>query len=400
MTTASGANARPNAKKSSFIGGLLQTLLILLITLTLVAVFLEIGLRIFAPQIVNPLSGLFQPDTAAGYRLRPNVAVHYRSSEADVTFHTNEAGLRDMPNASPPTAERTMLVLGDSFTFGMNVQDSQAFPDRMASMLAPAGGQQWKVLNAGVFGYGTDNEAAWLEEYGWQQKPTVVVVGFFVGNDVKDVMIGITKTVATADGRLVAADVSKQAMDRGEEDQSQGSSKSSGVRGWLENNSHAYLFLRSLWYNTLGKGKSKAAKLTIFDAASFYRKSIPPEIESGWDKTFDILRKMQEACKAHGAQLVLVAIPTREQVYPKSWDEVKAQFALNESDFDLTVPQQKLQAFATTRSIPYVDLLPAFKAKNSNDGLYFHVDRHWTAAGHDLAAQTIVDGLKQQGLVK
>jgi hypothetical protein len=400
MANASSETAPVASRQGSFLSGLLQNLLVLLITLALIAVFLEAGLRLFAPQIVQPISGLFQPDPAAGYRLRSNAGVHYRSSEADVTFHTEStAGMRVVPTPAAPVEGRTMLVLGDSFTFGMNVQDDQALPSRVQALANGGGGQSWRVLNAGVFGYGTDNEAAWLGEYGWQQNPSIVVVGFFVGNDVKDVMLGINKTLATEDGRLVAAGTSKQAMDRGEEDAQQGGTNG-GIKGWLESNSHAYLFLRSLWYNTLGKGKSKPSTLTIFDAPSFYRKAVPPEIEAGWQKTFGVLEQMRDDCQAHGARLVLVAIPTREQVYPQSWADVKTQFALDESQFDLDLPQRRLAAFASEQTIPYVDLLPDFRAQSSNPNLYFRIDRHWTPAGHDLAAQVIVRELEKQNLLK
>src|SRR4051794_22491639 len=116
--------------RGSFVKGLLQNLLVVAITLVLIAVFLEVGLRLFAPQIVSPLSGLFVSDPQTGYRLRPAVAVHYRSSEADVTFHTDEMGMR-LPDTSDAPGAPKVLALGDSFTFGMNVQDDQTYPALM-----------------------------------------------------------------------------------------------------------------------------------------------------------------------------------------------------------------------------------------------------------------------------
>jgi lysophospholipase L1-like esterase len=398
---AAGAAGPVARNRRSLLSGLLQNLLVLLITFVLIAVFLEIGLRLFAPQVQESLSGLFTPDTAAGYRLRSDVSVHYRSPEADVTFNTEgTAGLRRVPGPPVPAGAKTLLALGDSFTFGMNVADGEAFPARLAAALNGDAAPRWNVLNAGVFGYGTDNEAAWLDEHGWAYKPNVVLVGFFVGNDVKDVMLGITKTVATADGRLVAAEASKQAMDRGEDDNNAQPS-GGGVKGWLEKNSHAYLFLRSVWYNTFGKASSsKPTKLTAFDAASFYLKDVPPEIAAGWDKTFGALRAMKEDCDRHGATLLLVAIPTREQVYPRSWEDVKKQFALDESQVDLALPQQKLGAFAKEAGIAYVDLLPDFKAQEDTLPLYLSLDRHWTAAGHTLAAEVIAREMAKMGLTK
>src|SRR4051794_35323510 len=116
------------ARRSSCLSTLLQTLLIVLITLALIAIFLGIGLRLFAPQIVAPLSGLFTPDPQAGYRLRSNATVPYRPSEANVTFHTGgDPGMRVVPPATPANANHTILNIGDSFTFGMNVQDDWSY---------------------------------------------------------------------------------------------------------------------------------------------------------------------------------------------------------------------------------------------------------------------------------
>jgi hypothetical protein len=392
---------RPVPRRTSCMGALLQGILVILITLVLIAVLLEIGLRFFAPQIVPPLSGLFRPDPVAGYSLRPAVSVHYRSSEADVTFHTNSVGERIVPGYDQSKATNSMVALGDSFTFGMNVQDDQAFPALLNARYNKEGAPQYKVANGGVFGYGTDNEAGWLKEYGWQNNPKVVLVGFFVGNDVKDVMLGITKTVATDDGRLVAAGTSVQAMNRTDEDQGQVTSSSTGVKGWLENNSHAYLFLRNLWYNTLGKGTTKTSKLTVFDAASFFERQVPPEIEAGWQKTFDVLTQIQQDCQAHGAQMVLVGIPAREQVYPSAWNDVKTEFGLKDEDFDLTLPEQRLADFASKHQVAYIDLLPDFKTASASEGnLYFQVDRHWTAKGQALAADAIGRELEKRGIVK
>src|SRR5437588_8348739 len=142
------------ARRTSCLGALGQNLLIVLITLALIAIFLEIGLRLFAPQIVAPLSGLFTPDPQAGYRLRSNATVHYRSSEADVTFHTGgDPGMRVVPPSTPANSGHTILNIGDSFTFGMNVQDDWSYSSRMKTALATQNGG-WNVLNAGVFGYG------------------------------------------------------------------------------------------------------------------------------------------------------------------------------------------------------------------------------------------------------
>jgi hypothetical protein len=310
----------------------------------------------------------------------------------------NAQGLREPAPVGPPAAGHTrLLALGDSFTFGMGVNAEQAFPRLLDGSLA-ADGSPVEPVNAGVFGYGTDNEAAWLRTYGWPLQPKIVLVGFFVGNDVKDVMLGMDKTTVDAAGRLVATDKSRAAMAAGD-DAAGETPQGGGLKGWLEQNSHAYLFLRGLYYNAVAP-KAKAQQPTIFDAASFFLLAEPPEIAAGWDKTTALLDAMRADAQAHGATLVVVAIPAREQVQDSSWTEMQTQFALAADQVQRDRPQQKLAAWQARTGAPLIDLLPAFRAAGQSTKLYFRTDRHWTPAGHQLAATTIRSELVRLGLFK
>src|SRR5438552_3204684 len=94
----------------------------LAITGVLILGLLEIALRLFAPQIVPPISGLFVADPAAAYRLKPGAQVPFRFAEGSTTFAVNAQGLREDHPVGPPAAGTTrLLCLGDSFVFGMGV---------------------------------------------------------------------------------------------------------------------------------------------------------------------------------------------------------------------------------------------------------------------------------------
>lgn len=373
-----------------------EGLAVLAITGVMLLVLLEIGLRVFAPQIVPPLGGLFVADPATGYRLKPNVQVPFRFAEGSTVFVTNDQGLREAAHLGPPAPDHPRLLnLGDSFTFGMGVNADQAFPALLGGV--PLAGGPAESVNAGVFGYGTDNEAAWLRTYGWELQPRVVLLGFFVGNDVKDTMLGMDKTTVDAEGRLIATDTSKQAMQGAEAAESDTAQTGGGLKGWFENNSHAYLFLRNIW---AGLRPVKPRAPTVFDAASFFLKAEPSDITAGWDKTLGVLDTMRADVQAHGAQLVVVAIPAREQVQDKSWREMQAQFGLREDQLQRDLPQTHLAAWAARTGTPYLDLLPAMRAAGQTQALYFRTDRHWTVAGHALAAKGIKDYLAQPGVLK
>ncbi|MGI8586237.1 MAG: SGNH/GDSL hydrolase family protein [Chloroflexia bacterium] len=388
----------PAPARKSRLRALAQALLVVAITAILILGLLEVALRIFAPQIVPPLGGLFVADKDTSYRLKPGAQVAFRFAEGDTTFDINSQGLRESATIGPPAAGTTrVLCIGDSFAFGMGVNAAQAFPHLLNGAKA-ADGTSVESINAGVFGYGTDNEAAWLKTYGWALQPKIVLVAFFVGNDVKDVMLGMDKTTVDAEGRLVATDKSKQAM-AGDPGEATAPAKGGGIKAWLEQNSHAYIFLRNLYYKVFSPAV-KVQKPTVFDAASFYLKAEPPDIAAGWSKTTALLDSMRADARAHGAQIVVVAIPTREQVHDNYWQEMKAQFGLSDDALQRDLPQQKLAAWSAQSGTPLIGLLPSFQAAGKDKLLYFRTDRHWNADGHVLAAEQIRAAMVRLGLFK
>jgi hypothetical protein len=79
---------------------------------------------------------------------------------------------------------------------------------------------------------------------------------------------------------------------------------------------------------------------------------------------------------------------------------MQTQFGLREDQLQRDLPQTHLAAWAARSGTAYLDLLPAMRAAGQTQPLYFRTDRHWTAAGHALAAGVIKDYLTQPGVLK
>lgn len=94
-----------------------------------------------------PPPGYSTFDAALGWTARPGHV------SADGTIHVNAQGLRATREyaATRPTGVRRVLACGESFTFGEEVADGEAWSARLEA-LVPA----LEVLNYGVGGYGTD----------------------------------------------------------------------------------------------------------------------------------------------------------------------------------------------------------------------------------------------------
>jgi lysophospholipase L1-like esterase len=148
------------------------------------AIGIEIALRLLLGTAVpgldnNPLIGTFQ--SASEIRLAPNPQF---ATDANGFWVANAArdginpdGYRSPPLDEPARGRKTLLVLGDSFTWGMSAAPlSEAYPDR----LRRAG---YKVCNLGIPGLATVQYRAQAERYIPQLKPDAVCLFFYTGND-------------------------------------------------------------------------------------------------------------------------------------------------------------------------------------------------------------------------
>jgi hypothetical protein len=101
-------------------------------------------------------------------------------------------------------------------------------------------------------------------------------------------------------------------------------------------------------------------------------------------------------------RLAVVIIAAPEQVYPERWAAVlAANPAMKPQPWDLDAPNRQLATFLEQAGIPYLDLLPVFRAAAAQPGtpsLHFRHDGHWTPIGHQLAARAIASFLRGQGL--
>ncbi|MGB0579989.1 MAG: SGNH/GDSL hydrolase family protein [Limisphaerales bacterium] len=118
-------------------------------------------------------------DPVLGWRNIP----HFEASTFGYPLSINSKGLRDReyPYEKPAGVKR-ILVLGDSFAWGYGVGDEHIFTEVLEEKLA-GGEQKWDVINAGVSGYGTDQEYLFLKNEGLKYQPDVVLLAFYLRND-------------------------------------------------------------------------------------------------------------------------------------------------------------------------------------------------------------------------
>ena len=285
---------------------LLPNLLLVLVTLAVTGAIGELVVRIaFKQQTV--LFPRYHTDYRYGdYTLRgirPASEFWHTSADGSWRFVTNNRGLRDSRNFAyeKPLGVTRVLSLGDSHTQGYEVRQDSTFSAVLERYL-DAHSVRAQVLNAGVSGFSTAEELAYLVSEGYKYKPDVVVVGFYA-NDFED----------NLKAGLFGLDEKGQVVEKSH-------SHLPGVRiqnviyaipgvRWLSENSYFY----SLAFN--GVWAFFKAKL---ESAAKFEKSVASASDSSkyeTDLTVALLERMGRFCSERNIRLIVVDIPSMPGLY-------------------------------------------------------------------------------------
>lgn len=101
-----------------------------------------------------------------------------------VWVRTNNFGMRDTePVPLDDDSVFRIVVLGDSFTFGYRVTGEETYPSVLEARLNQGYDEkQFDVLNMGVSGYNTQDEALVLEHKGLAWKPDLIILGYVLND--------------------------------------------------------------------------------------------------------------------------------------------------------------------------------------------------------------------------
>ena len=131
----------------------------------------------------------------------PGLVTYLAEFKQEVTF--NSLGMRDREHARKKAeGTKRVLVLGDSFMEALQVSFEESFPHRLESRLRETLNPRVDVINCSVSGWGQDAQLAYLQKYGRDLKPDLILVAMTLHNDVLDNMQG--RFYSMAQGRLVS----------------------------------------------------------------------------------------------------------------------------------------------------------------------------------------------------
>jgi GDSL-like lipase/acylhydrolase family protein len=133
----------------------------------------------FAVATRSELGEAYQFDAELGWLPVPNAAAQHTTGNRTISVKHNSLGLRERELSD--IAAPTILFLGDSFTYGYDAEMNERFSDLLQKELP-----QYGIVNAGVSGYGTDQQFLLMKRLWNDIRPKLVVLTFCVDNDRDD----------------------------------------------------------------------------------------------------------------------------------------------------------------------------------------------------------------------
>lgn len=368
---------------------LLIRLPVVLAAAALSLIFLEVAWRVYeylspadaAPPV--PLHVL--TDSPALYGLNPE--------HPDISAQ----GLRDDEAAIPkPEGVFRVLVLGDSVAYGSSVPRGDTFANRLERVLRERPGAA-EVINAGVMGYTPYNELQFYLRDGRRFGADVVLVAFCM-NDVANPRLhwgdapGVKFPPEAIPNQTYDREHVLPRVRQSEDEKKRPSPQAAGPP--LLRHSRLYGALRNAAARVFHrKNKNWADRGAGFPTYVTGEDTLSIEVlldrntpEWLWlASTYDRLR---EAATADGAAFVVVLFPLAYQL-----DEGYPFF-----------PQERIKDYCRERSVPCLDLLPAFRRHAKED--IFVLDKeghddiwHLTDYGHRVTAEEIEKFMREKGLV-
>jgi len=328
--------------------------------------------------LIRKLEGLWEPDDDLLLKLRPGLDVHiWEHPEFDFNIRTNQMGLRDGEQKQPAP----IAAIGDSFTFGFGVEASESWPEQLQQK------SQMRVANLGWAGWSSYVYPATIRRYAIPFESNVWIWMFY-SNDLPESHSAYEFYSSGVDNYL---DWAPEARFNLTEMRFPYNSRLLQALVAFSNPE-----LRYLPGSGDGEFDVMGTKMRYSPYAWETTDPTDPAVKSGWILTEEALVHAHTLALEYEASLVLVFAPNREHVYWRYLESAMPGFDVKQLD-DV---ETRLRAFCAANEIPYLDLLPAFRAQ-ADEGkiLYFPGDGHWLPSGHSLAAEEIYRFLVQEKLI-
>lgn len=355
-------------RQYTHVGRVVLGMAVVLVTL------LEVSLRACPPQLLptamqhwltaqrsigHPALGALERPQATGLFVGPDFRVPYRT---DTQGFYN---LQPWPDAAD------IVVVGDDMTVGYGVDTAHAWPALIAQTIAPN-----QVLNLALRDAGPMQYARAYALFGVPRQPRVLLVGLSLTDDGQDAVlferwqragVGRNYRVWHASGGITGG----------------WGQPLGAMQAWLAQQSLLYQMVR------VSLRAEQPSHHLVWLLGGAYVQVHPARLKAvsamaqpgqpAFSLVLEALAYMQVMAQAHGTQMVVVYLPSKEEIYP----------GVSPGDHG-----RALQEALAQRGITTLDLVPPFRQwRVKGEPLFLPVSAYLNAQGHALVAHQVLQYL-------
>lgn len=296
-----------------------------------IALAVELGLR-YRFGFGQPL--LYQGDPAIGYLIAPNQSTRRFGHRIEINQYSMRTG-PITPTRSPQTTRA--LIIGDSVANGGWWTDqTQTISAHLEAQLTPAIGKT-EVLNASANSWGPRNELAYLERFGLFETQYLIVI------------INTDDLFSTTPTSLVVG------RDRNYPDR-----RPPGA-------------IAEVFQRYILPAPSPAPEL----------QAIQSEAGDRVGKNLAAIQAIHQLAQHHHTKMLLIITPLLREVLPPG-----------PKDYELAA-RSRLQTFAQTQQLDYIDILPLFQA-DPQAAQHYHDHIHLNPSGNQQISNQIRQWIDRQ----
>ena len=358
-------------------------------------------------------SGYYAPSKQNTFTLADNYSGFQKNQDRNlkgepklIKLSTNKNGFRtsiDLDKKCKLKSQKTILFLGDSYTFGVYLRDKDTYPSKF-QYLSNKNKNCFKVINAGYAnGHETDQIYSWLVQNIKKIKPDYIIYNIFGGNDI----LGINSNfwIKQNEQGLPTKWINKDIVVK---------------NGFLRNkksrpplNLYYFPILREskLLATLENKAKiifTKANKKEYgFKSANFahlYGIRDLTDIEAKEDIFFKLIKGMNDLSKKYESKLFTVYLPANFEVYPELLDKViPARVNIDKSALPINYGSYLCESIKNKLNLNCLDITIAMK--NFKDGYENSLDKnllypshgeiHMSKSGADFTSQKVFEWFRE-----
>ncbi|MBO33321.1 MAG: hypothetical protein CMM74_10155 [Rhodospirillaceae bacterium] len=274
--------------------------------------------------------------------------------------------------------------LGDSFTFGIGVEDTETFVSLLDS------GSAADYLNLGISGNSLPQQIDIVNKRHRELgSPSLYVFVFFVGNDFQNLVESHSGAdiEVSASGEGSTADRYRTLNSR---------------LSWLSRTNEYVLnhsALRRLYLLQWARHKVlllvNRANADLMDPVFLIMRTGRSYLPGARQYFEQELRRLEDTARKLDFDFAFVILPDRHQINSGLLEAKSAYYGLSTETIDPTLPNRALAAAFDAHAVSYIDITDCLASSAEVQALYYSRDNHFTAQGHRAAAECMSSGMEE-----